>query len=128
MNNAEISAALDEVAEILEFQGANPFRVRAYRNASRLIHDLPEPIASIAADPERKLTDIQGIGKDLAAAIETMLKTGQFPLLDQLRSEIPPSVLKLLRIPGVGPKKAALLHKELKISSLEELRAACEQQ
>ena len=60
MNNAEIAAAFDTVADILEFQGANPFRVRAYQNASRTIHDFSEPLEKIAADPDRKLTDIAG--------------------------------------------------------------------
>src|SRR5207302_1416187 len=69
MNNVQLGQCFDQIADILEFQDANPFRVRAYRNASRILHDLPEPIVTILADPERKLTEIQGIGKDLAEKI-----------------------------------------------------------
>ncbi|MBX7166934.1 MAG: DNA polymerase/3'-5' exonuclease PolX [Pirellulales bacterium] len=125
MNNAQLGAAFDEIADILEFQGANPFRVRAYRNAARTIRDLPESIAGIVADPERSLTDIEGIGTDLAEKLTTLIETGRLPMLDELRSAVPASVLLLMRIPGVGPKKAAHLHQDLGINNLDELQAAC---
>lgn len=127
MKNSEIAAAFDLVADILEFQNANPFRVRAYRNAARTIGDLSEPLEKIAADPNRKLTDIAGIGADLAAKIETMVATGSLPMLVELQAQVPQSVLVLLRIPGVGPKKAAALHKELGIKTLDELKVACQE-
>src|SRR5215471_12123176 len=127
MKNTEIAAAFDLVADILEFQNANPFRVRAYRNAARTIGDLSEPLEKIAADPNRKLTDISGIGADLSTKIETMVATGSLPMLVELQAQVPQSVLALLRIPGVGPKKAATLHKELGIKTLEELKAACQE-
>jgi DNA polymerase (family 10) len=126
MNNRDIAAAFEEIADLLEFQNANPFRVRAYRNAGRRIGDLSESLADIAADPERKLTDLDGIGKDLAEKIETLLATGRVPMLEELRAEIPVGVLDLLRIPGLGPKKAAVLFNELGIASLDMVRAACE--
>lgn len=125
MNNAEIAAAFDEIADILEFQGANPFRVRAYRNAARTIGDLPEPVAAVAEDAERKLTDIEGIGEDLAGKIHTLLSTGALPMLDELRGQVPASVLAIMRVPGLGPKKAAALYRELKVGSLDALRRAC---
>jgi len=128
MTNAQIAAALDEVADILEFQGANQFRVRAYRNAARTIHDLTSPVATILADPKQKLTDVQGIGQDLAEKIGTLVATGKLPMLEELRAEVPETVLHLLRIPGLGPKKAAVLFKELKVTTLAELKAACEAQ
>jgi len=127
MKNAEIAAAFDLVADILEFQDANPFRVRAYRNASRTITDLAEPLEKIAADPSRKLTQIAGIGAELAVKIQTMVATGSFPMLVELQAQVPQSVLAILRIPGLGPKKAAALHKELGIKTLEELKAACQE-
>ena len=77
MTNPEIADAFDSVADILEFQGANPFRVRAYRNAARTIRDLPESVAEIVADSSRKLTDIEGIGKDLAEKIAALVATRQ---------------------------------------------------
>jgi DNA polymerase (family 10) len=126
MNNRDVAAAFDEIADLLEFQNANPFRVRAYRNAARRITDLSEPVANVAADPERELTEIEGIGTDLAQKIGELLDTGTIGLLEQLRSEIPGGVLAMVRIPGMGPKKAAALHKELGITSLDALRAACE--
>lgn len=126
MNNAQIAAVFDEIADILEFQGANPFRVRAYRNGARVVSDLGEPLATIATDSERKLTDIDGIGKDLAEKIATLLETGQEPFHQELIAAVPKSVLAVMRVPGLGPKKAAALYRELKIESLDQLRAACE--
>ena len=114
------------MGDLLEFQGANPFRVRAYRNAARLIRDLPEAVAGIVADPDRQLTDLEGIGQDLADKVTTLVETGQLPQLNQLLETTPESVLALLRIPGLGPKKAATLHTQLGISTLEQLQAACE--
>lgn len=128
MNNAEIAAVFDAVADLLEFEGANAFRVRAYRNAARTIEDYPESLANYVRDPERKLTDLAGIGDDLSQKITTLLATGSLPMLDELRARIPPGVLQMLRVPGLGPKKAAALFKELGVSSLAELRAACEAQ
>src|SRR5688572_25508859 len=126
MNNRDIGAIFDEVADLLEFQNANPFRVRAYRNAARRINDLPEQLTKIAADPKREFTDIEGIGKDLALKIRELFDTGSIAMLEELRAAIPGGVLAMVRIPGMGPKKAAALHKELGIMSLDALRAACE--
>jgi DNA polymerase (family X) len=126
MKNTDIAAAFTLIADILEFQGANTFRVRAYQNAARTIHDLSEPVAAIVADPNRELTDLQGIGTDLAKKIQTLVETGTLPMLEELKEQVPQSVLALLRIPGVGPKKAAALHKQLGIKTLEDLKAACE--
>jgi DNA polymerase (family 10) len=128
MTNRDIATVFEQVADLLEFQGENPFRVRAYRNGARKIAELSEPIAAIAEDESRSLTDLEGIGKDLAAKVETLLATGTLPLLTELLASIPASVLTLSRVPGVGPKKAAKIHAELGVSTLDELRAACEQQ
>ncbi len=128
MNNVRIAEALDLVADLLEFQGANPFRVRAYRNGARAVRDYPEPIETIVAEGQRKLTDIAGIGKDLADKLATLATSGSLPMLDELQAQVPQSVLTLLRIPGLGPKKAAVLFKELNIATLDQLRAACEAQ
>jgi len=125
MTNHEIAAVFGQVADLLEFQGANPFRVRAYRNAARTIHDFSQSIAGIVEDPERSLTDIEGIGKDLAEKIATLIETGSLPMLDELLAEIPESVLAILRVPGLGPKRAATLFNELHVTTLDELRDAC---
>src|SRR6476620_7323130 len=113
MNNRDVATSFDEIADLLEFQNANPFRVRAYRNAARRINDLSEPLANVAADPNRELTALEGIGKDLAQKIGELLSTGEIEMLEQLRAEIPGGVLAMVRIPGMGPKKAAMLRKEL---------------
>jgi DNA polymerase (family X) len=126
MTNAEMAAVFEQIGDLLEFQGANTFRVRAYRNAARTIHDLPQSVAQIAADPQRDLTELEGIGKDLAEKITTLLQTGTLPMLDELLVEVPASVLEMLRIPGLGPKRASQIFHTLKISTLEELRQACE--
>jgi DNA polymerase (family 10) len=125
MTNAQIAAVFEEIADLLDFQGANAFRVRAYRNAARTVGDLHETIDTILADPNRKLTEIDGIGDDLAAKIATLARTGDLPMRQELLAEVPESVLALLRVPGLGPKKAAALHKQLGINTLDELREAC---
>lgn len=126
MQNAEIAQQFDELADLLEIQGANPFRVRAYRNAARIVGDLAESIDTIVGDPARKLDEIPGIGTDLAAKIGTLARTGRLPQLEELRQQVPAGVLQMLRIPGLGPKKVAALHKELGLTTLDELRVACE--
>ncbi|OHB84946.1 MAG: DNA polymerase III subunit beta [Planctomycetes bacterium RBG_16_64_12] len=128
MTNAEIAAVFEQIADLLEFQGANPFRVRAYRNGARAIKVLTESIEDLAGDPDRRLTDIAGIGKDLAAKVVTLVQTNSLPMLEELLAEIPESVLAILRVPGLGPKRAALLYNELGVSNLDQLRDACQSQ
>jgi DNA polymerase (family 10) len=126
MTNSEIADAFDLIGDILDFQAANPFRVRAYRNGARTVRDYHEPLASLAAEGKDRLKQIASIGDDLAAKIVTLVSTGTLPMLDELKAQVPESVLALIRIPGVGPKKAAVLHKELGIKTLADLKAACE--
>jgi DNA polymerase (family 10) len=125
MTNRDIAAIFDEVADLLEFQNANPFRVRAYRNAARRIGDYAEPLSAFVQSG-RDLTEIDGIGKDLAEKIAQLVNDRKLAMLEELKAQIPSGVMALLRIPGLGPKKAATLFKELKIESLDMLRAACE--
>jgi DNA polymerase (family 10) len=126
MTNSELAAVLEQIADLLEFEGANPFRVRAYRNGARAIHDLAEPASALLDAGDRTLTDIPGIGKDLAEKVATLVRTGSLPLLEELLSRIPESVLAMLRVPGLGPKRAATLYHELGVSTLEQLREACQ--
>lgn len=125
MNNAQIAIVFDEIADLLEIQAANPFRVRAYRNGARTIRELSEPAAEILCTEGRKLTEFKGIGGDLAEKITALCQTGSVPLHQELLAQIPVSVLTLMRVPGVGPKKAAALHQQLGINTLDELREAC---
>ena len=126
MQNIEITHLFEELADLLEIQGANPFRVRAYRNAARMLGDLPESVAEIVADPTRSLEDLPGIGKDLAEKIATIVNTGTLPQLEELRAEVPAGVVEMLKVPGLGPKKAAALFQQLQITSLAELKTQCE--
>lgn len=126
MQNSEVVKIFEELADLLEIQNANPFRVRAYRNAARTLGDLPESLAEIVGDPQRSLEDLPGIGHDLAEKIKTIVATESLPQLDELRSQVPAGVVEMLRIPGLGPKKAAALFKELSITNLEMLKAAAE--
>ena len=125
MTNADISAVFDHVADLLEYQGGNVFRVRAYRNAARMIGGMVESLATVRADPDRPLTDLEGIGGDLAGKIEALLDTGKLPLLAELEREVPAVVFELMRVPGLGPKKVKLLVDELGIDSLDALEQAC---
>ena len=125
MTNHEIAAAFDEIADLLEFQGANPFRTRAYRNAARRIHDLPESAEAIVHDPARSLTDVEGIGKDLAEKVATLVESGSLPMLEELRAQVPDSVMAILRVPGLGPKRAAQIFHDLGVATLDDLRTAC---
>src|SRR3954447_2581985 len=126
MTNSEIADAFDLIGDILDFQAANPFRVRAYRNGARTVRDYHEPLASLAAEGKDRLKQIASIGDDLAIKIVMLVSTGSLPMLEELKAQVPESVLALLKIPGVGPKKAALLYKELGIKSLADLKAACD--
>jgi DNA polymerase (family X) len=128
MTNREIAAAFDQVADLLEFQNANPFRVRAYRNGARKLKDYGASLADLALTNPAALLDIEGVGKDLAEKITTLVTTGELPQLVELQAAIPAGVLALLRVPGLGPKRAAILHKELGVQSLDMLRSACEAQ
>lgn len=127
MQNAAIARLFDELADLLELQGANPFRVRAYRNAARTIENSSVPIADLVAQPDHDLTQMEGIGKDLAEKLETIVTTGRFPQLEELHQQFPPDVLRMLRIPGLGPKKVSILLRELEIKTLADLQAAAEQ-
>ena len=124
MQNPDIARLFDEVADLLEIQDANPFRVRAYRNAARTIRDFPEPIADLVRAGTKDLTDIAGIGDDLAEKITDIVTTGELPLRKELASKLPAGLLDLLRIPGLGPKRVKLLYKRLKVKSAADLAAA----
>jgi DNA polymerase (family 10) len=123
MENPEVAQVFEEVADLLDIQGANPFRIRAYRNAARTIQDLSERLADMAADP-KKLEQLAGIGKDLAEKITTILDTGDLPLRQELRAQVPPGLRDLLNVPSLGPKRAQTLYQQLRITSIDKLRQA----
>ncbi len=125
MNNDQIAAVLEQLADLLEFTGANPFRLRAYRNGARVIRDLPDSIAGLVA-AESDLTKLDGIGKGVAEKCHELIETGKLAQVEEILDEVPRTVLDLLNVPGLGPKKAATLYNDLNISNLEMLQAACE--
>jgi len=124
MQNPDIARLFDEVADLLEIQDANPFRVRAYRNAARTIRDFPESLADLVRAGTKNLTEIPGIGEDLAEKIAEIVATGELKLHRQLAAKLPAGLLDLLRIPGLGPKRVKLLHKKLKVKSAADLARA----
>ncbi len=125
LSNKEIADRLDLLADMLEFEGANSFRVRAYRNGTRVIRGLSRPLHELIQEGD-DLTQISGIGKSVAEKCQTLVETGLLPDLDALRAKVPESVLEMLRIPGLGPKRAAIIFHELHVKTLADLRQACE--
>lgn len=119
MKNFEISRAFHEIADILEIQEGNLFKIRAYRRAAQNVESLTEDIEAIAQRGD--LTKIPGIGKDLAAKIEEYLKTGMMQELERLRQTIPRGLVEIMAIPSVGPKTARLLYDKLGVDSVEKL-------
>jgi DNA polymerase (family 10) len=118
--NATIAAIFDEIADLLDIQSANTFRVRAYRNAARSIADLGTDVETWIAQGT-PVTDIPGIGADLAAKIEEIARTGDCEFLKRLQEEVPPAIIQLMRVPGLGPKRVKLLWQALNVQTLEQL-------
>lgn len=122
MDNKKIAEIFSEIAKILELKGENPYRVRAYQKASRILESLAEDIKILAE--KNQLESIPGIGKDLAKKIEEIIKTGSLLQYEKLKKEIPPGLLKMMEIPGLGPKTVKLIYEKLGIDSLEKLEEA----
>jgi DNA polymerase (family 10) len=121
--NSDIARSLDKLADLLELEGANPFRIRAYRNAARIVGELPRNVRAMAEAGE-DLAELPGIGKDLAEKILTLAATGHIGVLDEMEKRTPPGLLALLDVPGLGPKRARILNEKLGIKSLAGLAAA----
>ncbi len=119
MRNAEIASLFNEIADFLEIKGENAFRVRAYRRAAQAMEGLTEDVAAVAARGD--LQEIPGIGKDLAGKIKEYLERGAVAYLDELRKEIPPGVVEMTGIHGVGPKTAKQLYERAGVDSVERL-------
>lgn len=122
MTNADVAQVFNEVATLLEIKGADGFRVSSYRRVARTISELATDINELAA--RRELHTLEGVGKSSVAKIEELLETGRLSLREELLAEVPESVLRLLAVPNIGPKKAALLWREAGIESLGDLKTA----
>jgi DNA polymerase (family 10) len=123
VHNEDIAAVFDEIADLLEIEGDNPFRIRAYRNGARTLRELGEDIRTLVERGE-KITGFPGIGKNLAEKIHEILDTGECAALQKLRKQLPADLPELLKLPGLGPKRVHALYHELDIHTLEQLERA----
>jgi DNA polymerase (family 10) len=126
MENARIAEVFSKIADLLELQQDNPFRVRSYRSAARTISDMSQPLDEMVTSGA-DLTALPNVGKAIAEKIKEIVERGTCKRLEELQAEIPEEVIQLLRVPQLGPRKAALLHRELGVRNLEDLRKAAEQ-
>src|SRR5882724_8485626 len=124
MTKEEIAGVLEQIATLLELKGENPFKIRAYANAARAIETFGGNISNL--QDEEELAKIPGIGKSIADKIKELAATGSLKYLEELRAEFPAAILQLFSISGLGAKKIKALYDKLHISSIEQLREACE--
>jgi DNA polymerase (family 10) len=125
MHNGEIARALDELATLLELDGANPFRIRAYQNAARTVESHPVPLEKMVADGA-DLTEIPSIGKDMAGYITELVRTGNTKLRAELTKKIPASLIEITALPGLGAKRVRKLWQELHIQTVDDLERAAQ--
>jgi DNA polymerase (family X) len=123
IQNAEIAAMFDQTADLLELRGEKPFRVRTYRRAARTVDGLPQSLRTMLKEGF-DLTELPGIGKDLAGKIIDIATTGHFRLLDTLKTKVPGQMGDMAALPGLGPKRLKLLYDKLKVRTLNDLRQA----
>ena len=122
MENIDVARIFDEIGNILELKGENPFRIRSYRRAARVIRDMPEDVKTLLETGE--IMSVQGIGSSLAEKIEEIAKTGTSTFYEELKADSVSGLTELLDIPGVGPKLAVKLSKELGVGSVDDLEKA----
>ena len=124
MDKGEVAAILEDTANLLELTGGNQFEVRAYQNGARAIAQIEGDLDAVVA--EGKLAGVPGIGKTLAARVGELVTTGHMELHDKLLAQVPPGLIEMLRIPGLGPKRIRVIHQALGVDTMADLRAACE--
>jgi DNA polymerase (family 10) len=124
LENTDVAQILGEVADLLELTGGDPFKARAYRQAAQIVDLLPSPVSEIWR--QGKLTELPSIGKRIAEHIEELLSTGHFAEHDRLLGKVPPGLLELLKVEGVGPKTVAVAWKRLGVEDLRGLELACQ--
>jgi len=122
MNNKQIAKVFEDIADLLELKGENPFKIRAYQKVVRSIEHLPVEIEQLVR--EDRLREIPGVGEAITKKITQLVTTGKLDLYEKLKAEFPEGLSTLLSIPGVGPKTAMLLSSELDIKTIDELEAA----
>ncbi len=125
MENAEYARLLSETADLMEIAGEDGFRIRSYRNAATAIEGYPERVHDILADPNRKITEIAGVGKGLAFVLAEIRQRGSFERRDEMLARYPPTALELLKIQGLGPKSIALIFEHYRVSTIDGLEQLC---
>ncbi len=125
LDSHQVAEKLEEMAMLLELSGANPFKIRAFQNGARTLEGLTQDLNQLIS--EKRLTEIKGIGEGLSKQIESIAKSGTSAELKELRKKFPESLLEILQVPGLGPKKAKVLYEKLGIESLGELEYACQE-
>ena len=123
VHNADIAAVFEQIADLLDINGDNPFRIRAYRNAARVIGGLGLDVAA-AVKAGGELPKLPGIGADLAGKLREIAETGSCKLLGELQRKVPAVITELLKIPGLGPKRVKQLHDALDVATVKDLQAA----
>ena len=123
VHNADIAAIFEEIADLLEIRGNNPFRIRAYRNAARSVGEFGREFNTLI-ESGAELPKLPGIGADLTAKIHEIVSTGHCATLDKLRKEMPPAITELLRVPGLGPKRVQTLNRELGVATVAQVKQA----
>src|SRR6266496_4285993 len=124
MDKDQVAEILTEIGTLLELKGENPFKTRAYANAARALENLTEPLDKLIA--ENRLAEIKGIGEGIQKKISELVTTGKLAYYDELKASVPPGLVEMLQIPGLGPKKAKALNDKLGIETVEQLEAACQ--
>jgi DNA polymerase (family 10) len=127
LENKEIARLLTETADLMEIAGDDSFRIRSYRNGASAIEGHPERIADVLRDPARKITEISGIGKGLALAIQELIERGSCDRRDALLEKFPPGALEFLKIQGLGPKSIALIWEHFRVGTIDELERLCQE-
>ena len=122
MDKDQVAAVLEEIGTLLELQGENPFKTRAYHNAARTLEGLTVPLEQLVA--EDRLGEVKGFGEALRDKVTTLVTTGRLPYHEELRASVPSGLLEMLEIQGLGPKKVRRLHLELGVDSVDALTAA----
>ena len=124
--NSDVAEVFNRVAALLEIEGANEYRVRAYRDGARTVSTLSRDVSEMVDEGE-DLTELSGIGENLADKIEEIVKTGGLAQLRELEQRTPPELVEILDIAGLGPKRVQIIHQELGVTSLDELQEAAEE-
>src|ERR1700730_16301372 len=124
MDNADIARLLDEVADLLDLLGDNPFRIRAYRSAARTIETLTEPAERTVLRDAPALAELPGITKDLAGKVAEIVTTGDLALHRELIAKVPASLTTMMRVAAIGPRRAKLFYDKLGIRTLDDLEVA----